>query len=344
MTIMTLVDASREALLREMARDPSIIILGEDVRQGGIFGQYRGLASEFGPERVVDTPIAEATMVGAAVGAAMMGMRPIVETRFADFALSAIDEIVNQAAKMRFMSGGQVRVPLILRLPSGLRQGSAAQHSQSLEAWFCHIPGLVVAAPASPADAAGLLVAALRGEDPVMLFEAKELWQTRGEVEDLACPVPFGSARLLRRGSDATLVAWSAAVKASLDAAALLARHGIAIDLIDLRTLWPWDRAAVLESVARTGRLIVAHESVRDGGFGAEIAATVAEELHDLLRAPVKRVAAPRIPVGYALTLETLCRVTAGQIAKAVGDACEVALEIEPPAAAQGGARLEHRL
>ena len=344
MTMTTLVDASREALAREMARDPSIFVLGEDVRQGGIFSQYRGLAAEFGPDRVVDTPIAEATMVGAAVGAAMMGLRPVVETRFSDFALSAIDEIVNQAAKMRFMSGGQVRVPLVLRLPSGLRQGSAAQHSQSLEAWFCHIPGLVVAAPASPADAAGLLLTALRGEDPVLMFEAKELWQARGEVDDPARPVPFGSARYLRRGSDATVVAWSAAVKASLDAAALLAPHGVTVDLIDLRTLWPWDRTTVLESVARTGRLVVAHESIRDGGFGAEIAATVAEELHDLLRAPVKRVAAPRIPVGYAPTLEALSRVTAPQIALAVGSACEVALDIEPPGVPQSAAPLEHRL
>jgi acetoin:2,6-dichlorophenolindophenol oxidoreductase subunit beta len=344
MTTMTLVDASREALAKAMARDPSIFVLGEDVRQGGIFGQYRDLAAEFGPDRVVDTPIAEATMVGAAVGAAMMGLRPIVETRFSDFALSAIDEIVNQAAKLRYMSGGQTRAPVIIRLPSGLRQGSAAQHSQSLEAWFCHIPGLVVVAPASPADAAGLLITALRGDDPVLFFEAKELWQARGEVDDVTRPVPFGSARYLRRGSDATVIAWSAAVKASVDAAALLARHGVTIDLIDLRSLWPWDKRTVLESVARTGRLVVAHESVRDGGFGAEIAATVAEELHDLLRAPVKRVASPRIPVGYALPLETMCRVTAPQIAMAVGSACEIALDIELPSPTQSAAPLEHRL
>ena len=345
MTMMTLVEASREALRREMARDMSIYVLGEDVRQGGIFGQYKGLAAEFGPDRIVDTPIAEATMVGSAVGAAMMGLRPIVETRFSDFALSAIDEIVNQAAKTRYMFGGQAKVPLIVRMPSGLRQGSAAQHSQSLEAWFVHIPGLVVAAPASPADASGLLVSALRGEDPVIMMEAKELWQMRGEVEDPGQPIPFGKARFLWRGCDATLVVWSAAAKAGLDAAALLARHGVDVDLIDLRTLWPWDKTSVLESVARTGRLVVAHESVRDGGFGAEIAATVAEEMHDLLRAPVKRVASPRIPVGYALTLENLCRVTAPQIALAVGEACEMRLEIAQPDAAHGvGFALEHRL
>ncbi len=345
MTMMTLVEASREALRREMARDRSVYVLGEDVRQGGIFGQYKGLAEEFGHDRIVDTPIAEATMVGSAVGAAMMGFRPIVETRFSDFALSAIDEIVNQAAKTRFMFGGQTKVPLVVRMPSGLRQGSAAQHSQSLEAWFVHIPGLVVAAPASPADAAGLLVSALRGDDPVIMMEAKELWQTRGEVEDAGRPVPFGSARFLRRGNDATVVVWSAAVKAGLDAAALLGRHGVTVDLIDLRTLWPWDKASVMESVSRTGRLVVAHESVRDGGFGAEIAATVAEELHDLLRAPIKRVASPRIPVGYAHTLENLCRVTAPQIALAVGAVCEVPLDIEQPQVTHSAASaLEHRL
>jgi acetoin:2,6-dichlorophenolindophenol oxidoreductase subunit beta len=345
MTMMTLVEASREALRREMARDRSIYVLGEDVRQGGIFGQYKGLVEEFGGERIIDTPIAEATMVGSAVGAAMMGFRPIVETRFSDFALSAIDEIVNQAAKTRFMFGGQAKVPMIVRMPSGLRQGSGAQHSQSLEAWFVHIPGLVVVAPACPADASGLLVSALRGEDPVIMMEAKELWQMRGEVEDPGRPIPFGSARFLRRGRDATLVVWSAAAKAGVEAAALLGRHGVTVDLIDLRTLWPWDKASVMESVSRTGRLIVAHESVRDGGFGAEIAATVAEELHDLLRAPVKRVASPRIPVGYAPTLENLCRVTAPQIALAVGAACEVPLDIAPPQPVQSEASgLAHRL
>jgi pyruvate/2-oxoglutarate/acetoin dehydrogenase E1 component len=341
--MLTLVEASREALRREMARNPAIFVLGQDVRQGGIFGQYNGLAAAFGDSRVIDAPVSEAAMVGAAVGAAMMGMRPVVETRFSDFALSAMDEIVNQAAKMRYMFGGQARAPLVVRMPSGLRQGSAAQHSQSLEAWFVHIPGLVVAAPASPADAAGLMLTALRGEDPVILMEAKELWQMRGGVSDLGQAVPFGSARFLRRGNDATVVVWSAAVKAALDAAAMLARGGVSIDLIDLRTLWPWDKAAVLDSVARTRRLVVAHESVRDGGFGAEIAAPVAEELHHLLRAGVRRVASPRIPVGHAPALENLCRITAPQIAAAVGAACGIALTLEPPAGA-AEVTLDHRL
>jgi len=345
MTMMTLVDASREALRREMARNHDVFVLGEDVRQGGIFGQYRGLAQDFGPSRIIDTPIAEATMVGAAVGAAMMGCRPIVETRFSDFALSAMDEIVNQAAKTRYMFGGQGRIPLIVRMPCGLRQGSAAQHSQSLEAWFIHIPGLVVTAPASPADAAGLLLSALRGEDPVMQMEAKELWQVKGEVGSLDAPVPFGSARLLRRGHDATLVVWSAAVPAGVEAAAMLAKSGLSLDVLDLRTLWPWDKDRVLNSVARTGRLIVAHESVRDGGFGAEICATVAEELHETLRAPVRRVASPRIPVGYALPLENLCRVTPAQIASVVAAACEAEVDIDAKASAGPAAEMaQHRL
>lgn len=344
MTAMSLVDASREALRGEMARNVAVFVLGEDVRQGGIFGQYRGLAAEFGEQRVVDTPIAEATMVGAAVGAALMGFRPIVETRFSDFALSAMDEIVNQAAKTRFMFGGQGRIPLIVRMPSGLRQGSAAQHSQSLEAWFVHIPGLVVTAPASPADAAGLLLTALRGEDPVIQMESKELWQAEGEVPDISRPVPFGSARFVRQGNDTTVVVWSATVKAGGDAAALLAKHGVTVDLIDLRTLWPWDKGRVLDSVRRTGRIVIAHESVRDAGFGAEIAATVAEELHDVLRAPVKRVASPRIPVGYALTLEKLCRVTAPQIAQAVAESCEIPLDLDQQTpACTAEPAIEHR-
>jgi acetoin:2,6-dichlorophenolindophenol oxidoreductase subunit beta len=327
MPVMTLVEASREALRREMKRQDEIFVLGEDVREGGIFGQYRGLAAEFGAERIVDTPIAEATMVGAAVGAALMGCRPVIETRFSDFALSAMDEIVNQAAKTRYMFGGQGRIPMIVRMPSGLRQGSAAQHSQSLEAWFVHVPGLVVIAPASPADAAGLLLTALRGEDPVIQMEAKELWQASGQVDNIDKAIPFGAARPLRSGNDATVVVWSSAVRAGQEAASMVARHGLTVDLLDLRTLWPWDKERVLDSVSRTGRLIIAHESVRDGGFGAEIAATVSEEIHYRLRAPIRRVASPRIPVGYALPLEKLCRVTAPQIAAAVAAACDLSLE-----------------
>ncbi|MBR1217828.1 alpha-ketoacid dehydrogenase subunit beta [Bradyrhizobium sp. U87765 SZCCT0131] len=317
-TSMTVVEAARMTLRQEMQRDPDIWVLGEDIRHGGVFGQYKGLVDEFGPERIVDTPIAEATMVGAAVGAALAGTRPIVETRFSDFALSAIDEIVNQAAKVRYMFGGQGRVPIVVRMPSGLRKNSAAQHSQSLEAWFAHIPGLVVTAPATPADARGLLLTALRGEDPVMHLEAKELWQVTGDVPDAGEPIPFGVGRVVRAGSDLTVVTWGTALHESLRAGEVLQDHGASIEIIDLRTLWPWDKALVLRSVAQTRRLVVVHESVRDVGIGAEIAATVAEELHETLVAPVRRVASPRIPVGYSPPLEDVYRVRASKIVATV--------------------------
>jgi acetoin:2,6-dichlorophenolindophenol oxidoreductase subunit beta len=316
---LTVVEAARLALQREMRRNADIWVLGEDVRQGGVFGQYKGLVDEFGPDRIVDTPIAEATMVGAAVGAALLGTRPIVETRFSDFALSAMDEIVNQAAKIRYMFGGQGKVPLVVRMPSGLRRGSAAQHSQSFEAWFAHVPGLVVTAPATPSDATGLLLTALRGEDPVMHVEAKELWNVSGEVPEEVAPIPFGVGKVVRSGTDLTVVTWGVALHEAIRAAQELEdRSGVSAEIIDLRTLWPWDKQLVLWSVARTRRLVVVHESVRDVGLGAEVAATVAEELHETLRTPVRRVASPRIPVGYSAPLEDVYRVQAPKIIQAI--------------------------
>jgi pyruvate/2-oxoglutarate/acetoin dehydrogenase E1 component len=311
---MTVVEAARTTLQDEMRRNSDIWVLGEDVRHGGVFGQYNGLVDEFGPERIVDTPIAEATMVGAAVGAALAGTRPVVEMRFSDFALSAMDEIVNQAAKIRYMFGGQGKVPVVIRMPSGLRGNSAAQHSQSLEAWFAHVPGLVVTAPATPADAMGLLLTALRGEDPVIHLEAKELWQISGEVSGDGAPVPFGVGRVVRRGADLTIVTWGTALHEAIRAAETLGESGVSLEIIDLRTLWPWDRRLVLESVSRTRRIVVVHESVRDVGLGAEIAATVAEELHETLAGPVRRVASPRIPVGYSPSLENAYRIQAPKI------------------------------
>ena len=314
----TVAEATRQALQQEMHRNPRIFVLGEDVQHGGVFGQYKGLLDEFGPERIVNTPIAEATMVGAAVGAALVGSRPVVETRFSDFALSAMDELVNQAAKLRYMSGGQYTVPIVVRMPSGLRRNSAAQHSQSLEAWFAHVPGLVVTAPATPADAYGLLLQALRGEDPVIHMEAKELWQTTGDVPETTDALPFGVARVARAGDDVTVVAWSTTVNAALEAADQLVCRGVSVEVIDLRTIWPWDKQLVLESAARTGHLIIAHESVRDVGFGAEIAATAAEELYETLKAPIRRIASPRIPIGYSPPLEHVYRVTGQRIAALV--------------------------
>ena len=316
MAELTYAEASRLAIAEEMRRDPDVWALGEDLGRGGVFGQYAGLVDEFGPERVCDTPISEASIMGASVGAAMVGTRPVVEMRFSDFALCAVDELVNQAAKARYMFGGQARVPMVIREPIGIWRSSAAQHSQSLEAWYAHIPGLVVVAPATPADNKGLLKSAIRCDDPVVYMEHKNLWGMTGEVpEDEDWTLPLGAARVEREGRDATIVSWSRMVQACAGAAAALAeRDEISAEVIDLRTLWPWDRERVLASVARTGRLLVVHEAVAVGGFGAEVAATVAEELG----APVRRLGAPRIPIPYAPPLEDRARVTEDMIAAAV--------------------------
>ncbi|MFP5406415.1 MAG: alpha-ketoacid dehydrogenase subunit beta, partial [Gammaproteobacteria bacterium] len=259
---MTYAAAAAAGLAQAMQADPTVVALGEDVGRGGIFGQYKGLLERFGERRVIDTPISEATIVGAAVGMALTGLKPVVEMRVIDFALCAMDEIVNQAAKNRFMFGGQGRVPAVIRMPNGIWSASAAQHSQSLEAWFAHVPGLTVVCPATPQDNHSLLRSALECGDPVAYFEHKELWGLEGEVDE-TLRVPLGSARTVRRGTDLTIVSWSKAVHWSAEAADLLAADGIEVDLIDLRTLWPWDRDAVFESAARTGRVLIAHEAVQ---------------------------------------------------------------------------------
>lgn len=321
MARMTYLDAARIALAEEMRRDCTVWAVGEDLGRGGVFGQYRGLADEFGPERISDAPISEACILGAAVGAAMMGTRPVVEMRFSDFALCAVDELVNQAAKARYMFGGQTKVPLVVREPIGMWRSSAAQHSQSLEAWYAHIPGLVVVCPATPADNKGLLKSAIRCDDPVVYMEHKDLWPLEDEVpDDSEHEVPFGRARLVREGSQATIVSWSKQVHVSAAAADVLAGEGIDVEVIDLRTLWPWDKQAVLESVEKTGRLVVAQESVLVAGFAAEIAATVAERLHGRLKAPVRRLGAPRIPISYAPPLENAARVAEEATIQAVRD------------------------
>jgi len=299
---MNYAQAACRALDRAMAADAGVVALGEDLGRGGIFGQYRGLQQEYGAARVIDTPISEATIMGAAVGMALAGLRPVVEMRVVDFALCAIDEIVNQAAKARFMSGGQGRVPLVARLPIGIWSGSAAQHSQSLEAWFAHVPGLVVVTPSTPQDNHALLGAALACGDPVIYMEHKELWGLEGEVDENETD-SLGRARIVRTGTDVTLVAWSRTVHAAIEAAA---QSELSVEVIDLRTIWPWDRDTVFASAAKTRRLLVAHEAVRVAGFGAEIAAEVAEGLG----VRVKRIGGPRIPVGYSKPLEDQARVT----------------------------------
>jgi acetoin:2,6-dichlorophenolindophenol oxidoreductase subunit beta len=318
MARLTYADAAREAIAEEMRRDATVWAVGEDLGRGGVFGQYKGLVEEFGPERIADAPISEACIMGAAVGAAMMGTRPIVELRFSDFALCAVDELVNQAAKARYMFGGQGRVPLVVREPIGMWRSSAAQHSQSLEGWYTHIPGLVVVAPSTPADNKGLLKAAIRCDDPVVYLEHKNLWPLEGDVPEGDHVVEIGKARTTRAGRDVTIVSWSAAVHTCLAAAETLAKDGIDTEVIDLRSLWPWDKAAVLDSVTRTGRLLVVHEAVQVGGFGAEIAATVAERAHSSLKGPVKRLGAPRAPISYAPNLEDEVRIKPEQIAAAV--------------------------
>lgn len=316
MAKMTYREAGKRAVQQAMRNDPTVWCLGEDLGRGGVFGQYAGLEAEFGPDRICSTPISESAIMGAAVGAALAGARPIVEMRFADFALCAVDELVNQAAKARYMFGGQSKAPITVREPMGMWRSSAAQHSQSLEAWYTHIPGLVVAAPSTPADNFGLLRAAIQLDDPVVYFEHKNLWDTEGDVIE-AEEIPFGKARIAREGDACTIVSWSAQALVALEAAEKLASEGVHVEVIDLRTLWPWDEAAVAKSVAKTGRLIVAHEAVGVGGFGGEIVARIAEAHFDSLKRPPVRLAAPRIPIAYAPNLEDQTRVTAAMIADA---------------------------
>ena len=315
--MLTYAQAAATALASAMAADARIVALGEDLGRGGVFGQYlldeQTLQSRFGSARVIDTPISEANIMGAAVGMALAGLRPVVEMRVIDFALCGMDELVNQAAKNRYMFGGQSRIALVARMPIGIWTASAAQHSQSLEAWFAHLPGVAVACPATPQDNHGLLAAALASGDPVVYLEHKELWGLRGEV-DTSLTIALGRACIARAGSDVTIVTWSRTLHEALQAAGTLANDGVSCEVIDLRTLWPWDRETVLASCARTQRLLVAHEAVQVAGFGAEVAATVAEELG----CPVRRLGAPRIPVGYAPTLEAEARVDAPKIVAAI--------------------------
>jgi pyruvate/2-oxoglutarate/acetoin dehydrogenase E1 component len=298
-------EAIAETLRTEMRLDARVFVMGEDVGNfGGIFGGTKGLLDEFGPERVRDTPISEAALIGAGVGAAITGMRPMVEMQFMDFAACAMDQLVNQAAKIRFMLGGKAEVPLVIRMPYGTGLKLASQHSQSLEAWFAHVPGLLVAMPATPADAKGLLVTALRDPNPVIFLEHKLLYPTRGPVPEAQYTIPFGQAAIPRSGTDVTIVATGLMVRRSLETATVLAGEGIEAEVVDPRTLVPLDKAAILASVQKTGRLVVVHEAVKRGGFGGEIAAMVAEEGFDYLDAPIKRVAGKNVPIAFNETLE----------------------------------------
>ncbi|NLG80724.1 MAG: alpha-ketoacid dehydrogenase subunit beta [Firmicutes bacterium] len=302
---ITFSQATLEAMAEEMRRDPTVFVLGEDIaRQGGIFGQFKGLPDEFGYERVLDTPISETAIVGAAVGAALTGMRPVADMHFADFVTCAMDEIANQAAKIQYMFGGQARLPLVVRAPDGVIKSAAAQHSQSLEAWFVHVPGLKIVIPSTPYDAKGLLKAAIRDDNPVLYFEHKALFAMKGPVPEEEYLVPIGKADVKRPGRDVTCVTYSIMVHRALEAAEDLARDGIEVEVVDLRTLVPMDIDTVLQSVRKTKKVVVAHEACRRGGAGAEIAATIAEEAFDYLDAPVVRVGTLDVPIPFSPPLE----------------------------------------
>lgn len=300
----TFIEILRRALDEELAHDERVHLLGEDVAAGGAFGVTRGLAEKYGAQRVRNTPISEAAITGLATGAALCGLRPVLEIMFIDFATLAMDGLVNQAAKYRYMSGGQLAVPLVVRTQSGAAGGAAAQHSQSLEAWFIHVPGLVVVAPSSPVEAYGLLKSAIRLGEPVLFIEHKRLYTMREELPDEMHACPIGRARIARAGSDITLIAWSAMVGTALEAAELLAHEGISIEVMDLRTLLPLDMDGIAESVSRTHRVLIAQEAVTNGGVGAELAARIGAELFDELDAPVERVGCPFAPIPFAPELE----------------------------------------
>lgn len=304
-------EATLEAMEEEMEKYPEVFVMGEDLaRQGGIFGQFKGLGHKF-PGRVMDTPISETFIVGGGVGAALAGARPVVDMHFADFIGVCMDEVFNQMAKARYMFGGQAKIPLVLRAPDGMAGGGAAQHSQSVESWFLHIPGIKVVAPSNPYDAKMVLKAAIECDDPVIYFENKVIYKESGMVPEKEDEVPYeiGKAKVEREGSDVTIVSYSIGMKNARGAADLLEKDGIHAEVIDLITLSPWDKETVLNSVKKTHRLCLVAESVKQGGAMAEVAATVAEEAMEYLDAPILRYGAPFVPIPFAPTLEKLYRI-----------------------------------
>lgn len=299
-------DAIKEALQEEMRRDETVFVMGEDVADpfGGSFKVTKGLSTEFGTDRVRNTPISEAVIAGAAVGAAIAGLRPVPEIMYMDFTGCCFDAIVNQAAKIRYMSGGQVQAPLVFRTQQGAGRSSAAQHAQSWEAIYAHIPGLKIILPATPYDVKGLLKTAIRDNDPVLFIEHKMLYGVKGEVPEEEYTIPFGKAKVVREGADVTVLAYSRMVQMALDAAEKLEKDGISAEVIDLRTIVPLDKDTVIKSLKKTERLAIAQEAVERCGFAAELATFAMEEAFDYLDAPVKRIAAKNTPVAFAPALE----------------------------------------
>lgn len=316
---ITYAEAIREALREEMKRDDKVYILGEDVGKfGGCFGVTKGLWEEFGDDRVRDTPISETAIIGSAVGAAATGMRPVAEIMFCDFMGVAMDEITNQAAKMRYMFGGKVKLPMVVRTPIGGGLSAAAQHSQSLEAWFTHLPGLKVVMPSTPYDAKGLLKASIRDDNPVIFLEHKMLYGFKGPVPEEEYIVPLGVADIKREGKDLTIIATSLMVHKALEAASILEKEGISVEVVDPRTLYPLDEEKIIASVKKTHRAIVVHEAVERNGFGGEIVSIIMEKAFEYLDAPVKRVCGKNVPIPFSPPLERFVIPQVEDILKAV--------------------------
>ncbi|MBI5030300.1 MAG: alpha-ketoacid dehydrogenase subunit beta [Chloroflexi bacterium] len=303
---ITYLEAVREAMSQEMRRDPEVFLIGEDVGvYGGAFGLSSGMLAEFGPERIRDTPISEAAIAGAATGAAMMGMRPIMEVMFMDFLTISMNQLVNQAAKMHFMFGGKASIPMVVRAPSGSGTGAAEQHSQSLESWFINVPGIKVVAPSTPYDAKGMLITAIRDNNPVLFMEHKLLYRTKGPVPDELYNIPLQQAEIKREGRDLTIIAYSIMVPRALQAAEQLATEGIDVEVLDPRTLKPLDMETIVRSVSKTGRVLIVHEAPLTGGFGGELAAMIAgSPAFDFLDAPIRRLAGRDVPIPYNRNLE----------------------------------------
>ncbi|ABY94448.1 pyruvate dehydrogenase E1 component beta subunit [Thermoanaerobacter thermohydrosulfuricus] len=316
---MTYAEALREAILNEMRRDPAVFLLGEDIgRFGGTFGVTRGLIDEFGEDRVRDTPISETAITGVSIGAAATGMRPVAELMFMDFVTVAMDQLVNQAAKMRYMFGGKITIPMVLRMPAGAGIQAAAQHSQSLEAWFTHVPGLKVVYPSTPKDALGLMISAIRDDNPVVFVEHKVLYSMKGDVPDTNEPIPLGVADIKREGSDVTVVATGLMVHKALKAAEILSKEGIEVEVIDPRTLFPLDKEKIFNSLKKTHKIVIVTEEVKRGSWSGELAALIAEEMFDYLDAQIVRIGALNTAIPFTTVLENVVIPNEEDIIKAV--------------------------
>lgn len=321
---ITYLEAIREAMTQEMERDSRVFLIGEDIGEyGGAFQVSYGMLDKFGPERILDTPITELGLTGAAVGAALIGMRPIAEIMFMDFTTLASEQLVNQAAKLRFMFGGQSTVPMVLRTPAGSGTGAAEHHSQSFENWFVHVPGLKVVMPTTPYDAKGLLISSIRDDNPVVFIEHKLLYKSKGDVPEELYEIPLGKADIKREGKDLTIIATAIMVKKSLEAAEELAKEGIDVEVVDPRTLRPLDTETIIKSVKKTGKVLIVHEAVKTGGFGGELAGVIAEsEAFGYLEAPIIRLAGREVPIPYNRELE---RASVPQVEDIIEKATELA-------------------